>query len=147
MKSSNQLTAAAFMDESGKARRVPRGGWLKAVREAKGMAQTELATKLGFKRQAWAQFEASEARDAISLASLRRAADVLGCDVMYFVIPRQAASLGMEQPAVSARLGSRGTPAIDSSVTAKRLKAAMTEGQPGAETPAWSESELPTELR
>ena len=69
--------------------RVPAGGWLRAVRVASGASQSELAAKLGFKRQAWAQFEASEARGAISLASLRRAADALGCDFSYHVVPRE----------------------------------------------------------
>jgi transcriptional regulator with XRE-family HTH domain len=59
------------------------------VRVAVGASQSELAAKLGFKRQAWAQFEASEARGAISLASLRRAADALGCDFSYQVVPRE----------------------------------------------------------
>src|SRR6187200_3050580 len=68
---------------------VPTGGWLRAMREARGVTQRELAAKLGFRRQAWAQFEASEARGAISLASLRRAADVLGCDLVYGVVPRE----------------------------------------------------------
>ncbi len=71
--------------------RVPAGGWLRARRAALGITQRELAEKLGFQRQAWAQFEASEARGAISLASLRRAADALGCDFSYHVVPREGA--------------------------------------------------------
>jgi transcriptional regulator with XRE-family HTH domain len=72
--------------------RVPEGGWLRAVRIASGSPQAGLAEKLGCKRQAWAQLEASEAREAITLASLRRAADALGADLVYFLRPRPIAS-------------------------------------------------------
>lgn len=67
---------------------VPVGGWLRAVRQQHGYSQQQLASKLAFKRQAWAQLEASEARGAISLYSLRRAADAMGYDFVYFLAPR-----------------------------------------------------------
>ena len=39
-------------------------------------------------RQSYAQFEASEARGAISVSSLRRAARALDCELVYFIVPR-----------------------------------------------------------
>ena len=75
---------------------APTGGWLRAGRKARGVSQQKLAEKLGFKRQAWAQLEASEAREAISLYSLRRAADALGYDLVYFLVPRES---GAGEPA------------------------------------------------
>jgi hypothetical protein len=40
------------------------------------------------KRQSYAQFENSEERGAISVASLRRAAESMDCDLVYYLVPR-----------------------------------------------------------
>ena len=69
---------------------VPMRGWLRAVREAIGLTQGEVASKAGIKRQSYAQFEASEGRGSISMASLRRAAEAMDCDLVYYVVPREA---------------------------------------------------------
>ena len=111
--------------------RTPEGGWLRAWRQARGVSQRTLAAKLGCRRQAWAQFEASEARGAISLYSLRRAADVLGCELVYCLVPREretesSASVGRER-------------AVDT-------PAGQPEPAPAPDD-TWSEPELPTELR
>jgi len=113
--------------------RVPAGGWLRAMREARGVPQSELAAKLGFKRQAWAQFEASEARGAISLASLRRGAEVLECDLEYRLIPRAVAARAHRAAAPS-----DGQATLPPPVEAKGA---------AVWAPLDSESEFPMELR
>ncbi len=40
------------------------------------------------KRQSYSQFEAAEEKGSISLASLRRAAEAMDCELVYFVVPR-----------------------------------------------------------
>jgi hypothetical protein len=42
------------------------------------------------KRQSYAQFEAAEEKGAISVASLRRAAAAMDCELVYFILPREA---------------------------------------------------------
>lgn len=86
LQESGALFAGATEPNGGTPR--PAGGWLRAGRKAQGVSQQQLAEKLGFKRQAWAQLESSEAREAISLYSLRRAADALGYDLVYYLVPR-----------------------------------------------------------
>jgi transcriptional regulator with XRE-family HTH domain len=49
-----------------------------------------LAAKLAVKRQSYAQFEAAEERGSISVASLRRAAEAMDCDLVYYIIPRES---------------------------------------------------------
>lgn len=71
---------------------VPARGWLRAVREAVGLTQVDVATKAGVKRQSYAQFENAEERGSISIASLRRAAEAMDCELVYFVLPREAAA-------------------------------------------------------
>lgn len=79
------------------------------MREHLKLPQSELAARFGCTRQAWAQFEASEARGAISLASLRRAADALGCEFSYTL--RARAGVGLEQEPIAAAQPSRPAPA------------------------------------
>lgn len=67
----------------------PPHGWLRAVREALGMSAAALATRLGITAGAVTRLEQSEAADRIQLDTLRRAADALGCDLVYLLVPRR----------------------------------------------------------
>ena len=78
----------ASLQSARAATRRPVHGWLRAVREATSLTQAALATKLGLSRQSYAALETSEARGAISLNSLQRAAEAMDCDLVYFVVPR-----------------------------------------------------------
>jgi predicted DNA-binding mobile mystery protein A len=68
--------------------RPPRG-WIRAVREALGMSAAVLAERLGITPGAVIRLEQSEAGDRIRLETLRRAADALGCDLVYLLVPRR----------------------------------------------------------
>lgn len=67
----------------------PPHGWIRAVREALGMSAAALATRLGITAGAVTRLEQSEAADRIQLDTLRRAADALGCDLVYLLVPRR----------------------------------------------------------
>ena len=68
--------------------RPPRG-WVRAIREALGMSAATLAERLGTTAGAVSRLEQSEAADRIRLDTLRRAADALGCDLVYLLVPRR----------------------------------------------------------
>lgn len=68
--------------------RPPRG-WVRAVREALGMSAATLADRLGVTAGAVIRLEQSEAADRVRLETLRRAADALGCDLVYLLVPRR----------------------------------------------------------
>jgi predicted DNA-binding mobile mystery protein A len=68
----------------------PPSGWLKAIREALGMSATQLAKRLGVVTSTVTRLETSEADDTISLATLRRAAEALDCELRYVLVPRQS---------------------------------------------------------
>ena len=68
----------------------PRRGWVAAIRQALGMTQTQLARCMGIARQSLAQLEDNETKDTATLAGLQRAAEALGCDLQYVLVPRQA---------------------------------------------------------
>lgn len=68
--------------------RLPVKGWLRAVRDAVGLQQTEVARKLGVTRQTYTQLEHAEASRTITLKSLDKAAEAMDCEVVYFLVPR-----------------------------------------------------------
>jgi predicted DNA-binding mobile mystery protein A len=75
----------------------PARGWLRAVREATGIGQGDVAKKLAVTRQAYAQLEEAEARGSISLASLQRSAEAMDCEVVYFIVPRETVARTYEE--------------------------------------------------
>lgn len=68
---------------------VPRGGWLRAIRESLGMSSGDLAVRMGVAQSTVIRLEASERAQTAQLSSLRSAAEALGCDLVYAVVPRR----------------------------------------------------------
>ena len=66
----------------------PQAGWVRAVRDALGMSTRDVAARLGVTSMAVSKLEASERAGTIGLDTLSRAADALGCDVVYALVPR-----------------------------------------------------------
>ena len=66
----------------------PTIGWVKAIRETLGMSATAFAQRVGMTHAGVHKLEAAEASDAITLASLRKLAQALDCELQYALIPR-----------------------------------------------------------
>ncbi len=79
----------------------PPSGWIKAVREGLGIAATHLAARLGVTTSTVTRLETSEAEDTISLATLRRAAEALGCELHYALVPKQSLADTLENRALA----------------------------------------------
>lgn len=79
----------------------PPSGWVKAIRESLGMAAAHLAARLGVTTSTVTRLETSEADDTISLGTLRRAAEALGCELRYALIPKQSLADTLENRAMS----------------------------------------------
>jgi predicted DNA-binding mobile mystery protein A len=77
----------------------PPHGWVRAVREALGMSAAVLAARLGVTAGAVIRLEQSEAADRIRLDTLRRAADALGCDLVYLAVPRRPLTMVVRERA------------------------------------------------
>lgn len=60
-----------------------------AIREALGMSARDLAGRMGVADSTVVRLEASERAGTVQLNSLRRAADALGCDLVYALVPRR----------------------------------------------------------
>lgn len=68
----------------------PRSGWVNTIRESLGMSATAFARRLGMTHAGVRKLETAEALDAITLASLRKLAQALDCELQYALIPRQS---------------------------------------------------------
>ena len=67
----------------------PQRGWLRAMREALGLTTRQLAHRMGRAQSVIVDAEKSEERDAITLASLRQAAEAMGCVLVYAIVPNE----------------------------------------------------------
>jgi predicted DNA-binding mobile mystery protein A len=67
----------------------PRVGWIASIRQALGMNKTQLSKRLGIAAPSLIELESNEVKDTITLASLRKVADALGCDLQYVLVPRE----------------------------------------------------------
>lgn len=79
----------------------PATGWLRTIRQKRGQTQAEVAKIIGVKRQAYANFESGEVRSTISLASLRRSAHALECDLVYYLVPKSTPAAMANPPVAS----------------------------------------------
>ena len=68
----------------------PESGWLFAIRKSLGMQTRQFARLLRITPQAASAIERSEREGTITLASLRKAADALNCDVVLALVPRES---------------------------------------------------------
>jgi predicted DNA-binding mobile mystery protein A len=84
-----QLTDVLRGYEVPKTTPPPRGGWVRAIREALGMTQSQLGTRAGISRQSVQDMEQAEAERRITLESLDRLARAMGCRVVLSVVPEQ----------------------------------------------------------
>ena len=68
------------------ATRPPRG-WVRAIRETLGMTTRQLGKRLRVSQPRIIKLEQSEATGAVTLDSLQRAAEALGCRLVYALVP------------------------------------------------------------
>lgn len=67
----------------------PSRGWIRAIREALGMTTGQLATRLGVHQPRVVELERGEATGNITIKSLERAAEAMGCRLVYTLIPEE----------------------------------------------------------
>jgi predicted DNA-binding mobile mystery protein A len=77
----------------------PPAGWVRAVRDALGMSGAALARRLGMSTAGLRKLEAAEANEAITLASLRKLAQALDCELQYALVPRTTLAQQLQERA------------------------------------------------
>jgi predicted DNA-binding mobile mystery protein A len=68
--------------------RPPRG-WIRAIRDAIGMTTTQLAERTGVSQSRIPRIEDAEARDSITLKTLRSVAEAMDCTLVYALVPNR----------------------------------------------------------
>jgi predicted DNA-binding mobile mystery protein A len=68
----------------------PPRGWIRAIREALGMSGAQLAARLGVTPPRVTVLERDEVAGAVSLKTLRQAAEALDCVLVYALVPRSS---------------------------------------------------------
>lgn len=76
-----------------------RDGWISEIRRALAMSGTQLAKRMRRAPSGITTMEANERRGAITLSSLRRAAEALNCQLVYALVPNQALAKTVEMRA------------------------------------------------
>lgn len=66
----------------------PPRGWLRAIREALGLTQAQVAERLGVTKSMISKYEKAEVEGSITLATLHRVAAALESDAVCVVLPR-----------------------------------------------------------
>ena len=67
----------------------PERGWIRAIREALGMTTAQLGRRLGVSQARASYLEHAETNGSITLKTLERTAEALGCRVAYVLIPER----------------------------------------------------------
>jgi predicted DNA-binding mobile mystery protein A len=65
----------------------PSKGWVRAVRDALGMTTAQFAKRMGVSQPRVIAIEKAEISKAITLKTLERAAEAVGCRVVYLFVP------------------------------------------------------------
>jgi predicted DNA-binding mobile mystery protein A len=78
---------------------VPRLGWIAELRRALGMTAGQLGGRLGVTKQRVGALQRAEVEGKATIESLRKAADALGCDFVYALIPRERLATMVEHQA------------------------------------------------
>jgi predicted DNA-binding mobile mystery protein A len=67
----------------------PPKGWIRAIRDALGMTTAQFGKRLGVSQPRIVELEQSEMKGSVTLNTLQRAAEALGCRVVYAIIPER----------------------------------------------------------
>tara|TARA_R110002096_G_scaffold317107_6_gene511567 strand:- start:25283 stop:25750 length:468 start_codon:yes stop_codon:yes gene_type:complete len=67
----------------------PKGGWIRAIRDALGMSSRQLASRLGVSQSRITPLERAEAHGGATLKTLREAAEALNCTLVYAFVPNK----------------------------------------------------------
>ncbi len=66
----------------------PSRGWVHEIRATLGLTAAQLAERMGLSQAGVSKLERREADGAVTINSLRTAADALECDLVYALVPR-----------------------------------------------------------
>ncbi len=123
-------------------RDIPRRGWVRAIQEALGVTNVQLAKRLKLRPQTIEAMQHNEVNGTIKLQTLHRLAEALGCRVVYAVVPlkpldelrheraRAIASQQLKHVAHSMKLEDQGIGDVEERRALDRLVKELLQGNP-----------------
>lgn len=87
-----EIKLSMLDDQLGSLPLVESSSWTNKIRKTLRITLAQMAKKMGVSPTSIAHLERSEASDTISLKSLRKYADELDCDLVYYLKPRSTLS-------------------------------------------------------
>ncbi len=78
----------------------PSQGWIRSVRKALGMTTTQLAKRLKVTQSRVSEIEKDELSDQITLKTLRKVANSLGCELEYVLVSERPLEQILEERAL-----------------------------------------------
>ncbi|MFT6673040.1 MAG: putative DNA-binding mobile mystery protein A [Afipia broomeae] len=78
----------------------PARGWIRAIRDALGMTTAQLARRMNVQQPRIVELEKAESKGNITMQSLERAAEALGCRVVYALVPIKPLTTTLEERAL-----------------------------------------------
>ena len=102
----------------------PSPGWIRAIRSALGMTTGQLARRMGVEQPRITELELAEKAGKITLKSLERAAEAMGCRVVYVLVPERPLTEVLKERAV--RVANAQLASVDQTM---RLEAQAVPGQ------------------
>jgi len=67
----------------------PPKGWVRAIRDALGMTSAQLGRRLKVSQPRVVEIEQAEVSGSVTLRTLQRAAEALGCRLVYALVPEK----------------------------------------------------------
>lgn len=68
----------------------PRKGWIKTIRTALCMTPSQLGERMGISRSTVYQLQRAEEEYSISFRSMKKAAEAMECEFVYWFVPRKS---------------------------------------------------------
>jgi predicted DNA-binding mobile mystery protein A len=69
--------------------KIPPEGWIHTVRAALGMSVIQLASRLNVSRALIARAEKAELNNAVTLKTMNKFAEAMGCRFVYAIVPKE----------------------------------------------------------
>ncbi len=78
---------------------TPNGGWIKCIRQTLGMTGLQLGSRMGISKASISLKEKAEREGAITLNALQQAASIMGCKLVYAIVPEHSIDAIIEKQA------------------------------------------------
>jgi predicted DNA-binding mobile mystery protein A len=92
-----QLSSSLAPFELARSQTRPSRGWLQAIREALGLTLDHVGKAAKVTRQRIQRYEIAEAEDRITLATLRRVAVAIDCELVYAIVPKSGSLIELAE--------------------------------------------------